>query len=96
MGREGQGRTDQVAAYNLDTRLLHHPRPQAMAVLEAAGMLRTGEREALLALSQRAAAAAAAAEEEAGGGDGGGEEAPEDFLCAIMSTIMKASGRGVG
>ncbi|EFJ51708.1 hypothetical protein VOLCADRAFT_87432 [Volvox carteri f. nagariensis] len=60
---------------------------EALAVLDASGLLNVGQREQLEALSQRALAASSVAEEE---DEVMGEDVPEEFMCAIMSTIMKA------
>ncbi|GIL50136.1 hypothetical protein Vafri_6264 [Volvox africanus] len=59
---------------------------EALAVLDAAGLLTVGQREQLESLSQRALAASSVAEAE---DEVMGEDVPEEFLCAIMSTIMK-------
>ncbi|GIL86984.1 hypothetical protein Vretimale_14189 [Volvox reticuliferus] len=59
---------------------------EALAVLDAGGLMSVGQREQLESLSQRALAASSVAEAE---DEVMGEDVPEEFLCAIMSTVMK-------
>ncbi|GLC36221.1 hypothetical protein PLESTB_001367200 [Pleodorina starrii] len=59
---------------------------EALSVLDASGLLNVGQRDQLESLSQRALAASSVAEAE---DEVMGEDVPEDFTCAIMSTIMK-------
>ncbi|KAG2451114.1 hypothetical protein HYH02_004382 [Chlamydomonas schloesseri] len=59
---------------------------EASLVLDSGGLLNVGQREQLASLAQRALAASTEAEAE---DEEMGEDVPEEFSCAILSTIMK-------
>lgn len=62
-------------------------------MLDSGGLLNVGQREQLASLAQRALAASTEAEAE---DEEMGEDVPEEFSCAILSTIMKVRRRHVG